>query len=96
RPRKGAKSVLWLFEWLAVLKFADKWCFESIRRLAIEEIDKQRMDEVEKITLIQEYDIKEWACATYGKPAIRQSPLTPDEMKLLGFEFSPKIADARE
>ncbi|TDL14613.1 hypothetical protein BD410DRAFT_733814 [Rickenella mellea] len=92
----GEKDVLSLQEWLAVLELAYKWDFENTRRIAIEAIAKFQMNEVDEINLTQKYGIVEWALSAYQKLMVRERPLSANEMKLLGFEFSSKMAEARE
>ncbi|TDL18194.1 hypothetical protein BD410DRAFT_831033 [Rickenella mellea] len=91
-----SQTVLSLQEWLGVLELAHKWEFKNVRQTAIETLDKHPLDVVQKIKLIQKYEIKEWTYAAYKTMLVRESALTAHEMKSLGFEFSSKIADARE
>ncbi|TDL14615.1 hypothetical protein BD410DRAFT_733806, partial [Rickenella mellea] len=94
--KEGATETLSLHEWLAALELAHKWEFKNTRQRAIEAIDELPMREVEKIQIIQKYGINEWTCPTYEKLLLREHPLTAHEMKSLGYEFSSKMAAARE
>ncbi|TDL18193.1 hypothetical protein BD410DRAFT_793499 [Rickenella mellea] len=92
----GPRKALPCEDWQAVLELAHKWDFKNTRQLAIEALDNLSMDLVEKITVIQKYDIKDWACAAYETLVAREEALTAKEMKSLGFEFTSKMAEARE
>lgn len=84
-------------EWTSVLHLATRWEFESIRRVAIRELEKFSIDAVEKIVLSRRFDINSpWALAAYTEVCRRPDTLTVSEARTLGLETAMRIYQLRE
>ena len=84
-------------EWTSVLHLATRWEFESIRWVAIRELEKFSIDAVEKIVLSRRFDINSpWALAAYTEVCQRPDTLTVSEARTLGLETAMRIYQLRE
>ncbi|TFK67233.1 hypothetical protein BDN72DRAFT_753217, partial [Pluteus cervinus] len=81
-------------EWTSILKVAHDWEFESVRRLAIEQIEPIATP-VDKVVLGETYTIPGWAEDGRVQLCIRQEPITLIEALRLGIEEVVKISTAR-
>lgn len=72
--------------WTSVLKLATQWQFDDVRKRAVEALEDQEKDTVQKITLGRQYSISGWLVAAYVELASRHdsNPLTAEEEKALG------------
>ncbi|KZV76873.1 hypothetical protein PENSPDRAFT_569094, partial [Peniophora sp. CONT] len=82
-------------EWSAVLRIASMWKFESIRELAIEQLDG-RLPPLERLVLSRSYNIPLWLPTAFVGIVLRDSPLVLQEMQKIGLEDLVCIATARE
>ncbi|KZV76877.1 hypothetical protein PENSPDRAFT_660838 [Peniophora sp. CONT] len=75
-------------EWTAVLRLASIWEFESIRELAIKQLDG-RLLPLDRLVLSRSYDIPDWLLDGFVGIILRDEPLTTEELQRL----SPSIQD---
>lgn len=81
-------------EWSAVLYFADKWNFKSVRVLAIKNLSSIASP-IDKIVLGRRYHIDEWLSDAYEAVCKRPEPLTLEEGRQLDLENVIKISAIR-
>ncbi|KAF7979220.1 hypothetical protein HWV62_43172 [Athelia sp. TMB] len=81
-------------QWASILHLADKWGFESIRLLAVDQLDAA--PPVDKIVLGRRYGIAAWLPGAYEAVCTRDAPLTVEEGIRLGVEDVVRIAAARQ
>jgi hypothetical protein len=87
-------------EWKAVLALSTAWVLDSVRRLAIKQLNKARFDSVDKLVLAVKYHIDEWVVDTLNKIAQREEPLDITDadrlLPVVGIDYLLKIARVRE
>lgn len=84
-------------EWTSVLHLATRWEFESIRRVAIRELEQFSIDAVDKIVLSRKFEINSpWTLAAYTEVCQRPDTLTFSEARSLGLETTMRIYQLRE
>ncbi|KAJ6512513.1 hypothetical protein C8R45DRAFT_890243 [Mycena sanguinolenta] len=77
-------------EWASVLRLADKWGMQDIRRLAIAQL-ALCAGPVDKIVLGHQYEITEWLGPAYLALVIRKQSITVEEGAKLGVEALVRI-----
>lgn len=93
----GAYKPCIVDEWTSVLHLATRWEFESIRQLAIRELEGLNIDPVNKIVLSRQFDISSpWTLAAYTEVCHRSDSLTVSEARALGLETAMRIYQMRE
>lgn len=76
---------------------AQRWIFPEVKKLAIRELEKLQMPDIERIHVYQEYDVdRRLLVERYAALCERQEPLTFEEGMKLGMATSLMIARARE
>lgn len=83
-------------EWTSVLQLAHMWEFQAIRSLAIAELQKSFLTEIDKIVLAHKYDLGEWLLPAYTTLASREHSLGMEEAIRLSLELVVNMARARE
>lgn len=82
--------------WIMVLDLATKWEFQQVRNWAILNLTEKVTDPVRKVHLAIKYKVSEWLFGACLDVVKRPEPLTIQEAKLLGLEFTIKLARVRE
>jgi hypothetical protein len=83
--------------WKSILRLADMWKFDGVRKLAIKRLGKLALGPVEKIELCGRFDIEDsWASKAVTALCVRKEPLSIDEAHRVGLGKSVFIAQARE
>lgn len=72
------------------------WEFADIRNLAISNLERIGLSEVQKIEITHKFDIQDWYMPAYKALVKRSDVLSVEEAAQLGFEFSIKMAGTRE
>lgn len=68
-----------------------------MKQFVISELEASpEVDSITKLELAWRYDIKPWRAAACLALAMRDSPLSVEEARRLGVDFSAKLAQARE
>jgi hypothetical protein len=87
-------------EWKAVLALSTAWVFDSVRKVAIKQLNKARFDSVDRLVLAVKYHIDEWVVDTMNKIAQREEPLDITDadrlLPVVGVDYLLKIARVRE
>ncbi|KIM71307.1 hypothetical protein PILCRDRAFT_830429 [Piloderma croceum F 1598] len=71
-------------EWESTLKLSTLWELRDLRTLAIQNLSKIEMREVDQITLGMEYRVADWLVKGYTKLAQRDNTISEDEGDILG------------
>jgi hypothetical protein len=82
-------------EWMSALRVAHYLRFESVRKLAIQELYAVASP-VDKIVCARDFGINHWLKEAYTDICRRSSPLCEEEGIRLGLSTCLKIASARE
>ncbi|KAI1788629.1 hypothetical protein LXA43DRAFT_974680 [Ganoderma leucocontextum] len=102
RPHYGPTAeetmALSLDEWIHVLKLTTMWSFDSLRRVAIDNLRPllEQEDPVQWVTLARKYEVHEWLLPSLHALARRQEALQVDEVEPLGIVTVVKMAEVRE
>lgn len=85
-------------EWISVLKLASLWQFLEIRDLAVKELagHAQSLDSIERILLGKQYDVSAWLRSGYTDLARRDTSISLEEAKKIGWEATLMIFQSRE
>ncbi|KAG7449819.1 uncharacterized protein BT62DRAFT_886109, partial [Guyanagaster necrorhizus] len=84
-------------DWAIILKLADRWSFPEVKNLAIRELEKHLMDDIERIVVYQKYNVdKRLLIPRYAALCARTETLSLSEGMRLGMETALNIARARE
>ncbi|KAK0226371.1 hypothetical protein IW262DRAFT_1268063, partial [Armillaria fumosa] len=84
-------------DWIIILKLADRWCFPEVKNLAVRELEKHLMDDIERIVVYQKYNVdKHLLIPRYAALCARTETLSLAEGIRLGMETALNIARARE
>jgi hypothetical protein len=83
--------------WKSILRLADMWKFDGVRKLAIKKLGELPLDPVEKMELCRQFGIEgSWVFQAYTALCTRKEPLSIVEVYRIGLEKSVFIAQARE
>ncbi|VDC03771.1 unnamed protein product [Peniophora sp. CBMAI 1063] len=82
-------------EWTAVLRLATMWKVESIRELAIQQLD-DLSSPLERLVLSRSYDVQGWLLPAFVGLIMRENPLTLEEMRKIELQDLVVITTARE
>lgn len=82
-------------QWASILYLAEKWGFENITFLAIDNLIVHATP-IDKIVLGRRHGIVEWLPAAYEAVCTRVDPLTVEEGIKLGVEDTVRISAARQ
>ncbi|KAJ7200921.1 hypothetical protein B0H12DRAFT_541176 [Mycena haematopus] len=108
---KDFEQLLWLYynpavtaydapknTWRAILKLADLWEMENIKKIALDNLLKSGdLDPLERIMLCERGDLsRDQATEAYINVCTREAPLTMAELKTLSTEVILIITSARE
>ena len=84
-------------DWIIILDLATRWKFKDIRALAIKELEGMKFDSVEKLGIMQKYNIdRQWGYSAIIDLCSRTHPLSISEGHQLGIEISINVARVRE
>ncbi|KAJ7125379.1 hypothetical protein C8R44DRAFT_618953 [Mycena epipterygia] len=82
-------------EWASVLRLADKWSMQDVRRLAINRLESCA-GPVDKIALGHRYNVPNWLGPAYLALAMRKEPVTSAEGLKMGVEALVRIAALKD
>ena len=84
--------------WVNLLSISSKYQLDSIRLIAIQEIDdyKPDVDPVEKYVLATKYMVKEWEASSFKILCRRPDPPTVEDAKKLGVVAVTEVFRERE
>ncbi|KAK0195915.1 hypothetical protein F5146DRAFT_1133356 [Armillaria mellea] len=77
--------------WVSVLKLATMWGMHDIRRLAIKELTKIRMSDVDRVIYGKEYAVVDWVLSGYWDLANRKNVITTEEISRLTLPTCRKV-----
>jgi len=83
-------------ELVDILVVANDWGFKDLRAFTMRRIPAVESDPLEMVALCRRTKISEWLLKPYGELAMRLSPLTRFEVRILGPSASAAIYKARE
>jgi hypothetical protein len=83
-------------EWESILKLSTLWELGDLRALAIQNLSKIEMREVDQITLGKEYRVADWLVKGYTKLAERDNTISEDEGEILGPKWVILLFQVRE
>ncbi|KAK0486320.1 hypothetical protein IW261DRAFT_1604486 [Armillaria novae-zelandiae] len=69
--------------WFSVLKLASMWRMQAIRRLAIDELTKLNMSDVDRVVYGKEYAVVDWVMSGYRDLTNRKTVITADDISRL-------------
>ncbi|KAL1742320.1 hypothetical protein HDZ31DRAFT_43502 [Schizophyllum fasciatum] len=88
---KGAR------DWHIVLRLAHRWRFPNVHELAVRELDKLYVPDIDRVAMYQDYDVdRRKLVPCYAALAQRAEPIALDEGERLGLETVIMLAQARE
>ncbi|KAG2006792.1 hypothetical protein CC2G_014538 [Coprinopsis cinerea AmutBmut pab1-1] len=90
-PFLEAKPTLTESEWISVLKFSTRWLFNDLRKIAIDELSKIRMDPVQRVCLAKAYDVYDWLVSGYEELVERHDPITEEEGHEIGMGVALRL-----
>ncbi|KAF8891866.1 hypothetical protein BD779DRAFT_1513570 [Infundibulicybe gibba] len=86
-----------LEDWSVILRLANQWKFKEVKNLAVRQIERLEMTEIERIVLYQAQDVDPTLLIPlYSKLCSSPQPLTDDEVDALGLKTASMIFRARE
>ena len=84
-------------DWTTILDLAHRWAFPEVKNLAVRELEKLELPDVDRVTVYHKYEVdKNLLVPRYAALCERESPLTLREGLQLGMETTLMIARARE
>jgi hypothetical protein len=84
-------------DWTTILELAHRWAFSEVKGLAVRELEKINLLDVDRVSIYHKYEIdKSLLIPRYAALCERESPLTLREGLQLGMETTLMIARARE
>lgn len=84
-------------DWISILDLSTSLEFADIRELSLKQLAVFELDPVDKIELVQKYQIeRQWAYTSYIMICGRKEPLTVGEARRLGVDTTTRIALVRE
>jgi hypothetical protein len=84
-------------EWTSVLHLSTRWEFDSVRRIAIRELERYPLSPIDKIRLSREFDIATpWTLKAYTELCERPEALSVQEALSLGLQVTVRISQIRE
>ncbi|KAG7095836.1 hypothetical protein E1B28_006531 [Marasmius oreades] len=89
-------STIPLQEHIDLLSIASRYDCPGARLKAIQGIESQPLDPIQKLILSEKYNVQEWLMPAYIEICKRDKPLTKDEAVQIGLEKVMLIAEARE
>ncbi|EAU81246.2 hypothetical protein CC1G_09490 [Coprinopsis cinerea okayama7 len=90
-PFLEAKPTLTESEWISVLKLSTRWLFNDLRKIAIDELSKVRMDPVQRVCLAKAYDVYDWLVSGYEELVERHDPITEEEGQEVGMGVALRL-----
>jgi len=96
-PVLGSCKATTFDEWASILNQAERWKIDSLRILAIKQLQALPVDPVHKIVLWARYNLdRSDLLASYATLLTRPQSLSIGEAKELGVETTARIAQARD
>ncbi|KAI0308465.1 hypothetical protein OF83DRAFT_1073376 [Amylostereum chailletii] len=85
-------------EWMSVLKLANMWCLDGLRKIAIEKAEDivEGYDSVQKILLGRHYTVARWMIDGYEDLGMRAEMISDEEREMLGLETYFGLVKLRE
>jgi hypothetical protein len=84
-------------DWTIILELAHRWNFPEVKALAVRELEKMEMSDVDRVALYHKYDIdKAVLVPRYASLCSRDQTITVIEGRKLGMETAMTLARARE
>ncbi|KAK0494930.1 hypothetical protein EDD18DRAFT_288587 [Armillaria luteobubalina] len=81
--------------WLSVLKLATMWGMQDVRRLAIKELTKLRMTDVDRVVYGKDYAVVDWVISGYWDLANRKTTISTEEISRLTLPTCRKVWQAQ-
>ncbi|KAF7966345.1 hypothetical protein HWV62_38971 [Athelia sp. TMB] len=91
----GTYTAISVHDWSVILRLADLWGFQSIRALAVRQLEPIATA-VDKVVLGKQFGIEEWLLDGYRALCARQDSLTEEEGERLGVRDVVRIFTSRE
>jgi len=83
-------------EWTSVLKLSTLWGFRELRQRALDALVQMPIHPADKVVLAREYDVERWLVDGYMELVKRDTGLSSEEKKKLGYESSLRVYEKRE
>ncbi|TDL18242.1 hypothetical protein BD410DRAFT_679208, partial [Rickenella mellea] len=71
-------------DWISALTLAVMWEFDSVRKAAIDGLDKLPLTEVERVIIANDFKVIEWRATAYTRLVLRDSSLSSEDIDALG------------
>ncbi|TDL14620.1 hypothetical protein BD410DRAFT_757102 [Rickenella mellea] len=84
------------YDWLSALKLATMWEFDSVRQVAINYLNQLPLGDIERVVILNDFDINEWKVAAYTELVTRSESLSAEDADALGLQLTAKFSAARE
>jgi hypothetical protein len=72
------------------------WRFIEIRKLAIDRLTAIIMDPIDTVVLAKEYKVPQWLQTGYKELAVRETMMTDDEARKIGYPTTIQVWHIRE
>jgi len=83
-------------EWTSVLKLSTLWGFRELKQRALDALAQMPIHPADKVVLAREYDVERWLVDGYMELVKRDTGLSSEEKKKLGYESSLRVYEKRE
>ncbi|EAU81191.1 hypothetical protein CC1G_11273 [Coprinopsis cinerea okayama7 len=92
-PFIDTKPTLTESEWISVLKLSTRWYFNDLRKVAIAELSKNKveMDPIQRVCLAKAYHVYDWLLEGYEALVEREEPITEEEGEQIGMGVALKL-----
>lgn len=94
----GKPSVLSPLQWESVLKLANLWDFDVMRRTAIKQLQPiiDGLAPQDALVMARKYEVNKWLIEAVNVMARRAEPIGMDDVKVIGVEDALLVASVRE
>ncbi|KAF5354944.1 hypothetical protein D9756_005645 [Leucocoprinus leucothites] len=84
-------------EWTTILSLAHRWSFAEVKALAVRELEKKYMPDIDRVIVYQDYEVDhDLLTPYYAALCERDEPITPAEGRRMGIDTALTIAQLRE
>jgi len=83
-------------EWISVLKLSTGWKFAKLRRKALVNLTRLKIDPVERVILARNYKVESWMVNAYTQLVMRDAGLSMKEARILGYDTAFQLCEKRE
>lgn len=82
---------------MSILSLSHRWAFPEVKALAVRELEKQSMGDVDRVVVYQENEVdRNLLIPCYAALCERDDPISPAEGRRMGIDTALTIAHLRE